>query len=97
MSPRSKSSPISFDESIIYQFQVTSRPGLNKAQLADSLSRHFHSLPVTEKESITYFIYMIKVINIVYLICILKIITDSYTVNVIISLYLIYLIISITP
>lgn len=39
---------------------VTSRPGLNKAQLADSLSRHFHSLPVTEKESITYFIYMIK-------------------------------------
>ena len=41
--------------------QVTSRPGLNKAQLADSLSRHFHSLPVVEKEAITYFLYMIKV------------------------------------
>ena len=44
-----------------FQFQVTSRPGLNKAQLADSLSRHFHSLPVVEKEAITYFLYMIKV------------------------------------
>jgi len=41
-------------------FKVTSRPGLNKAQLADSLSRHFHSLPVTEKEAITYFLYMVK-------------------------------------
>merc|ERR1719304_45379 len=41
-------------------FKVTSRPGLNKAQLADSLSRHFHSLPVVEKEAITYFLYMIK-------------------------------------
>ena len=40
---------------------MTSRPGLNKAQLADSLSRHFHSLPVVEKEAITYFLYMIKV------------------------------------
>ena len=39
---------------------------MNKAQLADSLSRHFHSLPVVEKEAITYFLYMIKVIIIHY-------------------------------
>jgi len=41
-------------------FQVTSRPGLNKAQLADSLTRHFKTIPVAEKETLTYFIYMIK-------------------------------------
>merc|ERR1719304_129671 len=41
-------------------FKVTSRPGLNKAQLADSLTRHFHTLPVVEKEALTFFIYMIK-------------------------------------
>jgi len=41
-------------------FKVTSRPGLNKAQLADSLTRHFKTIPVIEKEALTYFIYMIK-------------------------------------
>ena len=41
-------------------FKVASRPGLNKAQLADSLARHFKTIPVSEKEALTYFIYMIK-------------------------------------
>ena len=41
-------------------FKVTSRPGLNKAQLADSLVRHFKTIPVSEKEALTYFIYMVK-------------------------------------
>lgn len=41
-------------------YKVPSRPGLNKAQLADSLMRHFKTIPVLEKEALTYFIYMIK-------------------------------------
>jgi len=41
-------------------FKVTSRPGINKTQLADSLTRHFKTIPVVEKEALTYFIYMIK-------------------------------------
>ena len=41
-------------------FKVTSRPGLNKAQLSDSLVRHFKTIPVIEKEALTYFIYMVK-------------------------------------
>ena len=41
-------------------FKVTSRPGLNKAQLADQLVRHFKTIPVIEKEALTYFIYMVK-------------------------------------
>merc|ERR1719304_84088 len=41
-------------------FKVTSRPGLNKAQLAESLTRHMKTIPVAEKEALTYFIYMIK-------------------------------------
>merc|ERR1711915_444591 len=41
-------------------FKVTSRPGVNKAQLADTLTRHFKTIPVVEKEALTYFIYMIK-------------------------------------
>ena len=39
---------------------MQSRPGLNKAQLADSLVRHFKTIPVNEKEALTYFIYMVK-------------------------------------
>ncbi|KOB60785.1 SIN3-associated polypeptide 30, partial [Operophtera brumata] len=34
-------------------YKVQTRPGLNKAQLADAL-------PVNEKEIMTYFIYMVK-------------------------------------
>eukprot|EP00088_Acartia_fossae_P070593 TRINITY_DN9504_c0_g1_i1.p1 TRINITY_DN9504_c0_g1~~TRINITY_DN9504_c0_g1_i1.p1 ORF type:complete len:222 (-),score=40.22 TRINITY_DN9504_c0_g1_i1:195-860(-) len=41
-------------------FKVTSRPGINKTQLAESLTRHFKTIPVAEKEALTFFIYMIK-------------------------------------
>ena len=41
-------------------YKVTSRPGLNKAQLAEFLTRHLKTIPVVEKEALTYFIYMIK-------------------------------------
>ncbi|ODM99079.1 Histone deacetylase complex subunit SAP30 [Orchesella cincta] len=41
-------------------FKISSRPSLNKAQLADILMRHFKTIPVAEKETITYFIYMVK-------------------------------------
>ena len=41
-------------------FKVTSRPGLNKAQLAEFLTRHLKTIPVVEKEALTYFIYMVK-------------------------------------
>lgn len=41
-------------------FKVSTRPGLNKAQLADTIQKHFKSIPVNEKEIVTYFIYMVK-------------------------------------
>lgn len=40
--------------------KVTTRPGINKAQLADTILKHFKALPVKEKECLTYFIYMVK-------------------------------------
>lgn len=41
-------------------FRVQTRPGLNKVQLAESLKGHFRSLPIIEKEAITYFVYIVK-------------------------------------
>lgn len=41
-------------------YKVTSRPGMNKAQLAECLMRHFRTINVVEKEALTFFIYMIK-------------------------------------
>ena len=41
-------------------FRVTSRPGVNKAQLSECLTKHFKTIPVREKEVLTYFIYMVK-------------------------------------
>lgn len=41
-------------------YKVPVRQGLNKAQLADSMMRHFKTIPVVEKEALTYFIYMVK-------------------------------------
>ncbi|XP_077284280.1 SIN3-associated polypeptide 30 [Arctopsyche grandis] len=41
-------------------YKVSTRPGLNKAQLADTIQKHFKSIPVNEKEIVTYFIYMVK-------------------------------------
>ncbi|RZF40910.1 hypothetical protein LSTR_LSTR010994 [Laodelphax striatellus] len=41
-------------------FKVPTRPGLNKAQLADVLMKHFKTIPVNEKETLAYFFYLIK-------------------------------------
>lgn len=41
-------------------YKVSTRPGLNKAQLADVLMKHFKSIPVIEKEALTFFIYTVK-------------------------------------
>jgi histone deacetylase complex subunit SAP30 len=41
-------------------YKIPSRPSLNKAQLADILMRHFKTIPVSEKEIVTYFIYTVK-------------------------------------
>lgn len=41
-------------------FRVQTRPGLNKMQLAESLKDHFRTLPIIEKEAITYFVYIVK-------------------------------------
>lgn len=41
-------------------FRVQTRPGLNKLQLAESLKNHFRTLPIIEKEAITYFVYIVK-------------------------------------
>ncbi|XP_075234897.1 SIN3-associated polypeptide 30 [Lycorma delicatula] len=41
-------------------YKVPTRPGLNKAQLADTLMKHFKTIPVVEKEALSFFFYMIK-------------------------------------
>lgn len=41
-------------------YKIATKPGLNKAQLADIVAKHFKTLPVKEKEALTYFIYMVK-------------------------------------
>ncbi|XP_065201114.1 histone deacetylase complex subunit SAP30 homolog [Planococcus citri] len=41
-------------------YKVATRPGLNKAQLADTLLKHFKTLPVNEKEALSFFIYTVK-------------------------------------
>ncbi|XP_055371053.1 histone deacetylase complex subunit SAP30 homolog [Condylostylus longicornis] len=41
-------------------YKVPTRPGLNKAQLADQIMKHFKTIPIKEKEIITYFIYMVR-------------------------------------
>ncbi|XP_002736181.1 histone deacetylase complex subunit SAP30L-like [Saccoglossus kowalevskii] len=41
-------------------YKLQTKPGLNKVSLAETISRHFKTLPVQEKETLTYFIYMVK-------------------------------------
>ena len=41
-------------------YRVQTRPGINKSQLADSLLNHFRGIHVDEKETIAFFIYMVK-------------------------------------
>lgn len=41
-------------------FNLQTRPGMNKTQLAEMIQSMFESIPVDEKEVITYFIYTVK-------------------------------------
>ncbi|XP_056641625.1 histone deacetylase complex subunit SAP30 homolog isoform X2 [Diorhabda carinulata] len=41
-------------------YKVPMRQGLNKAQLADTLMKHFKTISVKEKEVVTFFIYTVK-------------------------------------
>ena len=41
-------------------YRVQTPPGINKSQLAETLLNHFKTIPIDEKEAITYFIYMVK-------------------------------------
>lgn len=42
-------------------YKVSTKPGLNKAQLAETIMKHFKTIPVKEKEVLQYFVYMVKV------------------------------------
>ncbi|XP_050303584.1 histone deacetylase complex subunit SAP30 homolog [Anthonomus grandis grandis] len=41
-------------------YNIQTRPGLNKAQLAEVLTKHFRTIPVKEKDVLSYFIYTVK-------------------------------------
>ncbi|EDW86477.1 histone deacetylase complex subunit SAP30 homolog [Drosophila tropicalis] len=41
-------------------FKVQTRQGMKRAQLADTIMKHFKTIPIKEKEIITYFVYMVK-------------------------------------
>ena len=41
-------------------FKLQTRQGLNKVQLLDSVNRHFRSIHVNEKETLAFFIFMVK-------------------------------------
>ncbi|XP_075154490.1 SIN3-associated polypeptide 30 [Haematobia irritans] len=41
-------------------YKLQTRPGMKRAQLADSIMKHFKTIPIKEKEIITYFVYMVK-------------------------------------
>ncbi|XP_044007326.1 histone deacetylase complex subunit SAP30 homolog isoform X2 [Aphidius gifuensis] len=42
-------------------FKVSTKPGLNKAQLADALMQHFKTIPVSEKDALSLFIDTVKI------------------------------------
>jgi len=41
-------------------YKVQTRPGMKRAQLADAVMKHFKTIPIKEKETITFFVYMVK-------------------------------------
>ncbi|KAH8411347.1 hypothetical protein KR215_002409 [Drosophila sulfurigaster] len=41
-------------------FKVQTRQGMKRAQLADTIMKHFKTIPIKEKEIITFFVYMVK-------------------------------------
>ncbi|CAG9771516.1 unnamed protein product [Ceutorhynchus assimilis] len=42
------------------RYEVLTRPGLNKAQLADNIMKHFKTIPIVKEHVLTYFIYTVK-------------------------------------
>ncbi|KAK6625830.1 hypothetical protein RUM43_006129 [Polyplax serrata] len=41
-------------------YKIPSKPTMNKTQLAETLMKHLKTIPVVEKETLTFFIYMVK-------------------------------------
>jgi len=41
-------------------YKVPTRQGLNKAQLAETLMRHFRTIPVVEKDALNVFLFTVK-------------------------------------
>merc|ERR1712183_349782 len=41
-------------------YRIPTKPGMSKSQLLDSIHKHFKTISVPEKETISYFIYMVK-------------------------------------
>ncbi|XP_057312724.1 histone deacetylase complex subunit SAP30 homolog [Hydractinia symbiolongicarpus] len=41
-------------------YRIPTRPGMSKSQLIENIHKHFRTISVPEKETITYFIYMVK-------------------------------------
>ncbi|XP_066594011.1 histone deacetylase complex subunit SAP30 homolog [Prorops nasuta] len=41
-------------------YKVSVRPGINKPMLADAVMKHFKTIPVVEKEALSFFIYTVK-------------------------------------
>ncbi|EDO36011.1 predicted protein [Nematostella vectensis] len=41
-------------------YKLQTRQGLNKAQLVETIQRHFKQIDCPEKETVAYFIYMVK-------------------------------------
>ncbi|XP_058806853.1 histone deacetylase complex subunit SAP30 homolog [Phymastichus coffea] len=41
-------------------YKLQTKPGLNKAQLADILTKHFKTIPIVEKDTLSFFFYTVK-------------------------------------
>ncbi|XP_066925969.1 histone deacetylase complex subunit SAP30L-like [Clytia hemisphaerica] len=41
-------------------YRIPTRPGMSKSMLIDNIHKHFRTISVPERETITYFIYMVK-------------------------------------
>ncbi|XP_043479861.1 histone deacetylase complex subunit SAP30 homolog [Leptopilina heterotoma] len=41
-------------------FKIPTKPGINKNQLADTLMKHFKTIPIVEKEALSFFFYAVK-------------------------------------
>lgn len=52
--------PVNSLRRIKRHLKIQTRPGANKAQLAEMITKQFKTIQVNEKEAITYFMYMVK-------------------------------------